>query len=76
MSDPISSGFSAVLTGGAGQLAGVDPCADVACLEGVSVTILGGGTDSTTGQDTTVPVTFNMTGASGPFSVRCGTGGS
>ena len=76
LSDPISSGFTAGLSGGLGQLDGADPCADVACLEAASATILGGGVDSATGQETTVPVTFSMRGASGPFDLRCGTGGS
>jgi len=75
LDDPISSGFSAKLTGGLGQLDG-DPCADVACLESVQATILGGGTDSATGQDTVVPATFTMSGVSGPFAVRCGAGGN
>ena len=76
LSDPISSGFTAGLSGGLGQLDGADPCSDVACLESASATILGGGTDSATGQETTVPVTFSMRGVSGPFSLRCGAGGN
>ena len=76
LGDPISSGFSALLSGGLGQLDDADPCDDVACLETASATILGGGIDSATGQAIVVPVTFNMTGASGPFSIRCGTNGN
>lgn len=76
LSDPISSGFTAGLSGGLGQLDGADPCSDVACLEGASATILGGGVDSTTGQETVVPATFSMRGVSGPFSLRCGAGGN
>jgi len=76
LSDPISSGFSAKLSGGLGQFEGADDCQDVACLESASSTILGGGVDAATGQETVVPVTFSMTGASGPFSLRCGAGGN
>ncbi|MFM7093791.1 MAG: hypothetical protein ACKOYL_04430, partial [Actinomycetota bacterium] len=61
LGDPISSGFSAKLSGGLGQL-DADPCSDVACLESAQATILGGGTDSATGQETVVPATFTMTG--------------
>ncbi len=76
LSDPISSGFSAKLSGGLGQFEGADDCQDVACLESATSTILGGGVDAATGQETVVPVTFTMTGASGPFSLRCGAGGN
>ena len=76
LGDPISSGFTAGLSGGLGQLDGADSCSDVACLESASATILGGGVDSATGQETNVPVTFSMRGASGPFDLRCGTGGN
>lgn len=76
LSDPISSGFSAKLSGGLGQFEGADDCQDVACLESATATILGGGVDAATGEETVVPVTFAMTGASGPFSLRCGAGGS
>ena len=76
LSDPISSGFTAGLSGGLGQLDSADPCSDVACLEGASATILGGGVDSATGQETVVPATFSMRGVSGPFSIRCGAGGN
>ena len=76
LSDPISSGFSAKLSGGLGQFEGADDCQDVACLESATSTILGGGVDAATGQETVVPVTFAMTGASGPFSLRCGAGGN
>ena len=76
LSDPISSGFTAGLSGGLGQLDAVDSCSDVACLESASATILGGGVDSATGQETVVPATFSMRGVSGPFSLRCGAGGN
>ena len=76
ISDPVSSGFTAKLSGGAGQLASAQVCKDVACLETAGESILGGGTDAASGGDVTVPVTFNMTGAAATFSVRCGTGGS
>jgi len=75
VSDPISSGFNARLSGGAGQLDSAPACSDVACLESARAEILGGGTDSASGGDVTVPVTFNMSGVSGAFSVRCGNGG-
>jgi hypothetical protein len=75
VSDPISSGFNARLSGGAGQLDAAPACSDVACLESARAEILGGGTDSASGGDVTVPVTFNMSGVSGAFSVRCGNGG-
>jgi hypothetical protein len=74
ISDPMSSGFSARLSGGAGQLDSVPGCGDVGCLESLRPEILGGGTDSATGGDTTVPVTFTMSGVPGTFSVRCGNG--
>ena len=76
ISDPVSSGFTAKLSGGAGQLASAQVCSDVACLETAGESLLGGGTDSASGGDVTVPVSFNMTGAAATFSVRCGTGGS
>lgn len=76
LGDPISSGFVAGLSGGLGQLDGADPCSDVACLESASATILGGGVDAATGQETVVPATFSMRGVSGPFSIRCGAGGN
>ena len=76
ISDPVSSGFTAKLAGGAGQLANAQVCSDVACLETAGESMLGGGTDAASGGDVTVPVTFNMTGAAATFSVRCGTGGS
>lgn len=76
ISDPVSSGFTAKLSGGAGQLAGAQVCTDVACLETAGESLLGGGTDAASGSDVTVPVTFNMTGAAAAFSVRCGTGGN
>lgn len=76
LEDPSSSGFVAGLSGGLGQLDGADPCNDVACLESANATILGGGTDPATGQDTVVPVTFSMRGVAGPFSLRCGAGGN
>jgi hypothetical protein len=72
----MSSGFAAGLSGGLGQLDGADPCSDVACLESASATILGGGVDSATGQETVVRATFSMSGVSGPFSIRCGAGGN
>jgi hypothetical protein len=76
LGDPMSSGFAAGLSGGLGQLDGADPCSDVACLESASATILGGGVDSATGQETVVRATFSMSGVSGPFSIRCGAGGN
>ena len=76
LANPTSSGFTAGLSGGLGQLDGAERCSDVACLETSSGTILGGGVDPATGQETVVPVTFSMRGASGPFSIRCGAGGN
>ncbi|MBU6240547.1 MAG: hypothetical protein KJS66_02040 [Acidobacteria bacterium] len=76
LANPTSSGFTAGLSGGLGQLDGAERCSDVACLETSAATILGGGVDPATGQETVVPVTFSMRGASGPFSIRCGAGGN
>lgn len=75
LSDPVSNGFSARLSGGAGQLDDVPTCGDVACLESAQAEILGGGVDAATGSAVEVPVTFSMSGVAGPFSVRCGNGG-
>ena len=76
LANPTSSGFTAGLSGGLGQLDTADRCTDVACLETSAATILGGGVDSATGQETVVPVTFSMRGVAGPFSIRCGAGGN
>ena len=75
ISDPVSSGFTVKLAGGAGQLAKTQVWSDVGCLETVGESMLGRGTDSASGGEVAVPVTFNMTGAAATFSVRCGTGG-